>query len=32
MGVTGFDLYEPGSGGMPRMMVGLVKIPSNNKC
>ena len=25
-GVTGFDLYEPGSGGMPRMMVGLVKI------
>ena len=24
--MTGFDLYEPGSGGMPRMMVGLVKI------
>ncbi len=26
LGVIGFDLYEPGSGGTPGMMVGLVKI------
>ncbi len=31
LGVTGLDLYEPGSGGTPGMMVGPVKKPSHNK-